>query len=106
MSNIENIETSVTLQAPPGVRTLGMRISAKHYSTQIQTALAEGSVVVDFAGLDVTQGFVDELLGGIALKHGQEIFKRISFKGCTSDTRQIVTFVISDRLAQRDSPAP
>ena len=57
-------------------------------------------MVLDFAGVAVTQSFVDELVGSLILRHGPEILQRIVFKNFSDDTRSIMEFVATDRSDQ------
>jgi len=82
-------------------RVAGMRSAAIPIRNQAEAALAQGGdVVLDFAGLAVTQSFVDELVGSLILRDGPEVIQRIVFKNCSDDTRAIVEFVATDRCDQ------
>lgn len=98
----------VTITAPQGVTTMGLRSSAKPFADALNKALSEHQqVTVDFASIETTQGFVDGLLCTHLLKEGKEGLKRLTFLNCTPDTQAIIRFVASDRLKQRSShPAP
>jgi len=68
---------------------------------QAEFALARGSeVAFDFAGIEVTQSFVDELIGALILRHGPDVLERLVFKSCSDDVRAIVEFVAADRCDQ------
>ncbi|WP_408602217.1 STAS-like domain-containing protein [Pseudomonas sp. PLMAX] len=98
----------VKIEVPPGVKTMGLRSSATPYAEALHKALSEHQTVsLDFASIEVTQGFVDGLLGSHLLKEGKEGLKRITFLNCTTETKAIIRFVASDRLNQRNAqPAP
>lgn len=80
---------------------LGSRATAQPYRERLETAWKSGAhVVLDFDGHDATQGFVDELVGLLVLRHGRTVISRIEFRGCTSTVQEIVRFVLADRAAQ------
>jgi hypothetical protein len=80
---------------------MGMRSSALPIRLQIEQALAAGQeVTVNFAGVAVTQSFIDELLGALILRDGPGVLQRIVLKGCSEETRGIIRFVASDRAEQ------
>lgn len=82
-------------------RMLCMRSSAIPIRKTIELALEkEREVVVNFTGVEVTQSFVDELLGALILREGPEIMQRLILKGCSEQTRGIVKFVAADRAEQ------
>lgn len=75
------MQTQIRLSRDSSIRTYGMRASAIHYRTEIERSLSSGeSVVIDFAGNDVTQSFVDELIGALILKEGRQVVSRLAFK--------------------------
>lgn len=93
--------TQIALQQHALGRMIGMRSSAVPIRKTIELALEDGDdVVVNFTGVEVTQSFVDELLGALILREGPEIMKRLVLKGCSEDTRGIVRFVAADRAEQ------
>ena len=80
---------------------IGMRSSAVPIRHSIESALRDGQdVVVNFTGVEVTQSFVDELLGALILRDGPQIMQRLILKGCSEQTRGIVKFVATDRSEQ------
>jgi hypothetical protein len=94
------IISAIQITAPEGVRTLGMRSSAKPFLEAALRSLTEGdSINLDFAGVDATQGFVDELVGSLIMRFGKPVLKRISFAHCTDDVKAIIRFVVNDRLS-------
>jgi STAS-like domain of unknown function (DUF4325) len=86
---------------------LGTRYSAIAFREQVERQLETcRSVQIDFGGIFVTQGFVDELLGPVILRMGPVALQRLEFAGCNEDARAIVHLVIAARLrdysARRD----
>jgi len=59
-----------------------------------------GEVVLDFRDVEVTQSFVDELVGCLVLKHGPRVLERLVFQRCSPNVRAIVEFVAADRVDQ------
>jgi hypothetical protein len=57
-------------------------------------------VVFDYAGIEVTQSFVDELAGAVILHHGPVILDRIVFLACSKDVHAVIEFVAADRCDQ------
>jgi hypothetical protein len=79
----------------------GLRSAAVPVREQAAKALALGrEVVFDFAGIEVTQSFVDELIGTLILRQGPEVMERLVFKSCSDDARAIIEFVATDRCDQ------
>ncbi|AUY33584.1 STAS-like domain-containing protein [Pseudomonas sp. PONIH3] len=86
------------------IRTLGMRASATPIRKEIERCLQEGSIIaIDFSGKDATQSFVDELIGGLILRHGRAVLGQLSFKNCSDDVKSIIKFVVNDRVHQIES---
>lgn len=83
----------------PSIFMLGTRSAAAPIRARIEAALAgdHADVRIDFSGVDVTQSFVDELLGMLILRHGETVLGRLAFEGCTEDTRAIIRFVARSR---------
>lgn len=82
-------------------RLAGVRAAAVSARERAQEILASGrEVVFDFTGIEVTQSFVDELVGHLILRDGPDLLDRIVFKNCSDDTRAIVEFVVADRADQ------
>ncbi len=78
-----------------------VRASATRLREVIAEHLLQGHEVrLDFANLQVTQSFVDELLSVLILQHGPSILDRIVFKSCSDDVRAILEFVAADRCDQ------
>jgi hypothetical protein len=59
------------------------------------------SVTIDFSKTGMTQSFADELVGVLAFHHGPELLKKLKFKGCSDDSKQILNFVVHQRLNDR-----
>lgn len=87
---------------------LASRSNAAQMRQEIERLLhTHGSVTVDFSGVGVTQSFTDELVGVLAYKYGLPGLRRITFKGCTEEHKQILNFVVSHRLSTNfDMPRP
>ncbi|WJO23187.1 STAS-like domain-containing protein [Pseudomonas soli] len=86
------------------IGTLGMRASAAPFRQEIEGCIGNGSkIAIDFSGKDATQSFVDELIGGLILKHGRIILSSMTFKNCSDDVKSIIKFVVNDRVHQRES---
>lgn len=80
---------------------IGMRPSAVPLRKMIETSLAVGEeVAIDFSGVEVTQSFVDELIGAVILRSGVNIMSKVVLKGCSANTQGIIRFVVSDRARQ------
>lgn len=95
--------TDVHLRLVPSLPggMLGSRATAKPFRERLEAAWNSGAhVVLDFGGHEATQGFVDELVGLLVLRHGRTVISQIEFRGCTSTMRGIVRFVLADRAAQ------
>lgn len=83
------------------IGTMGMRATAIPYRQNIESALEAGEqVTVDFSFLQVTQSFIDELLGNIILRKGMDVLKKLDFKNCNKDVQSIIRFVVTDRARQ------
>ena len=82
-------------------RLAGVRAMAVSARQRAEEILARGQeVVFDFAGIEVTQSFVDELVGHLILRNGPDLLDRVAFKNCSSDTQAIIEFVVADRADQ------
>ncbi|THF65281.1 STAS-like domain-containing protein [Pseudothauera rhizosphaerae] len=90
-----------------GGRLLGSRPSAHAIRDLIEATLQAGDqVVLDFAGTDVTQSFIDELVGVLVLERGEDVLQSLVFRNCSPDTQTILHFVVSDRLDQLSQSRP
>lgn len=97
------MDTAIVLTAPAGVRTLGMRASAIPFREEAERLLkADQPVALDFAGIDATQGFVDELVGHLVIAYGRQVLSKLSFRNCSDEIKAVIRFVVSDRLQGRD----
>lgn len=95
--------TDVHLRLVPSLPggMLGSRATAQPFRERLEAARKSGAhLVLDFGGHEATQGFVDELVGLLVLRHGRAVISQIEFRGCTSTVRGIVRFVLADRAAQ------
>ena len=83
---------------------LGMRGSAQPLRKRIEEALiSDSEIQIDFSGVEVTQGFVDELIGGLILRDGPGVMNALVLKGCSESTKAILRFVGEDRATQHAS---
>jgi hypothetical protein len=93
--------TRISLQPLATRRMIGMRAKAVPLRDKIESALQDGEeVVLDFAGIEATQSFIDELVGVLLLTKGPSLLERIVFSGCSENVRAILRFVASDRCNQ------
>jgi hypothetical protein len=82
-------------------RFLGTRLRASALRDDLEQLLSEhGEVVLDFAGVEATQSFIDELLGVLVLEHGPGVVERMVFRSCSKDVKAIINFVLGDRIDQ------
>lgn len=80
---------------------IGTRATASTIREEVEVALASGcEIAFDFSGVEVTQSFVDELIGGLVLRQGPDILRQIIFKSCSDDVRAVIEFVATDRCDQ------
>lgn len=80
---------------------VGARATAMPLREKVEEALTQGvEVTFDFAAVEATQSFIDELVGVLILRHGPEVLDRLIFKSCSDDVRAIIEFVASDRCDQ------
>ena len=92
---------SVSLSEDAGSRFIGSRKRAEPLRERAERALNEGQeIVFDFSSVQVTQSFIDELVGVLILKHGPDVLNSLVFKSCSDDTRAIIEFVATDRCDQ------
>lgn len=95
------MRSHIPLQPYARGHLVGARATAAPLREQVEEALVQGSeVVFDFAAVEVTQSFIDELVGVLILRHGPEILGRLIFKACSDDVRAIIEFVAADRCDQ------
>ena len=78
---------------------LGSRFRARELREEVERLLARADeVMLDFTGMkSLTQSFVDELVGVLVLEHGPDVVRRLVFKGCSEDIKEILNFVVSTR---------
>lgn len=95
------MRTQISLHEHAQGRVIGARETAVPLRLEVEEALASGTdVVFDFSGVEVTQSFVDALIGVQILKHGPDVLGQMVFKSCSEDTRAIIEFVAADRADQ------
>jgi hypothetical protein len=86
---------------------LGTRYSARNYRERIEKQLESRlAVEINFAGVFVTQAFVDELLGPLILRTGPSAFERLTFSGCGQEAMAILKLVIAARLRDHSELCP
>lgn len=83
----------------------GHLVGTRHKAQSVRASIEEvilqgGEVVFDFSNTEVTQSFVDELVGVLILRHGPTVLDRLVFKSCSSSVRAIIEFVATDRCDQ------
>ena len=85
----------------------GSRKRAALLRAELEEQLDEHTrVTVDFSGVEVTQSFVDELVGVLVLRDGPAILKRLTFKGCSRDVQALLRFVCQTRANDFLGQAP
>lgn len=92
-------ETTVKVNSDPAIFTLGTRSAAVPLRQQVESALRNtgGDICLDFDGVTVTQGYMDELLGVLILRYGPSLLERIAFKACSADVQAVIQFVANTR---------
>ena len=82
-------------------RLIGARETAVPLHLLVEQSLHSGAdVVFDFSGVEVSQVFVDALIGVLILKHGPDLLGQIVFKSCSEEARAIIELVAADRADQ------
>lgn len=93
------MEQTIRLYEESGLNTLGTRFLAKRIRQLVEDATSGLSTcILDFSGVDVTQSFIDELIGPLLLRAGPTILSSLAFRGCSEASQAVIRFVISDRL--------
>lgn len=60
-------------------------------------------IIIDFHNVpDATQSWVDELLGKLILREGKALLKRVQFKNCTPNLKELIKFVVTDRVRDHE----
>lgn len=92
---------SIFLKEYANGRLIGPRITATSILEKVELALhTRQDVVLNFAGVEATQSFIDGLVGVLILKHGPSVLEKLIFKSCSDDVKAIVQFVAADRCDQ------
>ena len=95
------MRTQIPLSPVAHGHLAGSRAFAQPLREQAEIALARGfEVSFDFSGIEVTQSFVDELIGTLILRQGPDVLETLVFKSCSDDVRAIIEFVAADRCDQ------
>ena len=97
--SIASFETTVRVNSDPSIFALGTRGSAIPLRQQVEVALqnTKGDICLDFEGITVTQGYMDELLGVLILRYGPSVLVRVAFKACSEDVKAVIQFVANTR---------
>jgi hypothetical protein len=93
------IETTVNVDTDPAIYTMGTRTAAAPLRQQVEAVLrtTHGDICLDFDGITVTQGYMDELLGALILRYGPSVLERVAFKACSDDVKAVIQFVANTR---------
>ncbi len=92
---------SIAISTFSNLNLLGTRFIAKTIRTSIEDALSHSDhVEVDFSGVEVTQSFIDELLGPLLLRKGPQLLTRLAFRGCSENAQAVIRFVVTERLSE------
>ena len=93
------MQTAFSIVGHTKAQFLGSRFRARELREELEGLLFPANeLVLDFTGMvSVTQSFVDELVGVLILKHGPDIVRRLVFKGCSENIKEIISFVVSTR---------
>lgn len=93
------MQTAFSIIVHSKVRFVGSRCRARELREELEGLLFPANeLVLDFTGMvSATQSFVDELVGVLILKHGPDIVRRLVFKGCSENIKEIISFVVSTR---------
>lgn len=95
------MRTEIMLSSYASGRMIGLRARAVPVRKQLEAAIDDGfDVVLNFQGIEVTQSFIDELVGLLILRTGPEVLDRLIFQNCSDSVQAIVKFVASDRADQ------
>jgi hypothetical protein len=82
-------------------RFLGTRHRAKELRLDLESLLdTRGEIALDFTSFEATQSFIDELIGQLVLRRGEDFLSKVTFMGCSEEVKAIINFVVSDRLTQ------
>jgi hypothetical protein len=94
--------STIRAQVDPEIFILGTRESAAPLREQVDQALriSSGQVCVDFAGVLVSQSFMDEFLGVLISRYGPSLLHRLVLRNCTDEVRAIAQFVASVRTRE------
>ena len=80
-----------------GLPFLGTRLVARRLREQVEVLLAQASEVeLNFAGVNISQSFADELVGVLVLSHTPAVLERLVFKGCSDSVKAMIEFVVAD----------
>ena len=89
----------IRLSSLSNLNLLGTRFIAKRIRASIEAAMQEsGRAEIDFTGVEVTQSFIDELIGPLVLRAGPDLLQKLAFRSCSKNAQAVVSFVVSGRL--------
>ncbi len=81
---------------------LGGKSSGQFLRNEIEIALNDHDVHVDFEGLPlITQSFSDEFLGPLVADRGEAVLDKITFKNCSDDIEALLTWTVNRFLANK-----
>ena len=91
--------TTISAALDPAIFMLGTRDVAAPLRLKVETAIDRGAVpiCIDFAGLLVSQSFMDEFLGVMILRYGPSVLEKVVFQNCSDDVKAAIDLVVSIR---------
>lgn len=94
-----NVSSLVSVSKYTNANFLGTRYIGREIRMTLESMLDKNEkVTIDFNSIDFTQSFIDELIGVLIITRGPKIIEKIIFKNCPEDSKDIIKFVVSDRL--------
>lgn len=91
--------SALVLSEQIGAGFMGSRQRALGLRHELEDMLDRSArVTIDFSKASVTQSFVDELVGVLFYQHGSALLQRLSFHGCSEDTKAVIRLVIHERV--------
>lgn len=94
------MRTRLPLSEHTRSRFLGTRYQGRPLRAELEAALARHEEVsLNFSGLNVTQSFIDEMIGVLVLKNGPRILGKLVFEGCSEDVKSVIQFVVDSRVS-------
>lgn len=94
-----NVSNHVTVADYASSNFLGTRYKGREIRLDLESLLkTDDQIIIDFKDIEFTQSFIDELLGVLVVTSGSEILDKFIFKGCSDNSKEIIKFVIGERL--------